>query len=112
MAVGASFGGFPRGGTGSTGAQIPGPHPRPAAQVPISVSTYYGPEFSGKYSFKKVQLIALIPDSVIPEFAHTGSRISVPQKHLTVCFVRSLVFGYTGFFIYRTLNLSPNPSPV
>ena len=55
---------------------------------------------------KKVQSITLIPDSVIPEFAHTGPRISVPQKQLTVCFVQF------GIWIYRTLNLSPHQSGI
>ena len=39
-------------------------------------------------------------------------NFSPAQKQFTVCFVQSTVFGYTGFLIYRTLNLSPNPSPV
>ena len=50
--------------------------------------------------------------SVKPEFADTGPIISVPQKQLTVRFVHSLVLGYTGFLIYRTLNLSPNRSGI
>ena len=57
-----------------------------------------------------------LPDSVIPEFAHTGLREfqSPAQKQLTVFFLYSLVFGYnTGFLIYRTQkSLVPTTSPV
>ena len=42
-----------------------------------------------------IHSVTLIPDSVIPEFAHTGPGISVPQIQLTVCFVQS------GIQIYR-----------
>ena len=57
----------------------------------------------------------LIPDSAIPEFAHTGPRISVPrrnssQQYIMFCTVR--LVGYTGFFIYRILNLSPNQAGI
>ena len=45
--------------------------------------------------------------------SYRTEKFSPPQKHLTVCFVHGLVFGYTGFLTYRTENLSPNPtSPV
>ena len=59
---------------------------------------------------EKIQSITLIADSVIPEFAHIPdrefqSRAETPQS----IFLYSLVFGYTGFLIYRTQNLSPNP---
>ena len=51
---------------------------------------------------------------VIPEFAHISDpeNFSPAQKQLTVCFVQSSVFGYTGFLIYRTLNVSPNQSGI
>ena len=39
---------------------------------------------------------------VIPEFAHTGDREF--QSRAEMQLVHSLVFGYTGFLIYRTLN--------
>ena len=42
--------------------------------------------------------------------AHTGPREfqSPAQKQLTVRFVQSSVFGYIGFLVNRTLNLSRN----
>ena len=75
--------------------------------VTFSCNTKLG----NKYYMRSIDLI---PDSVIPEFAHTGPREfrSPAQKQLTVCFVQSgdYWFGYTGFLTYRTLNLSPNQS--
>ena len=62
-----------------------------------------------------VQSIALYTGlSVIPEFAHIPDpeNFSPAQKQLTACFVHSLVLRYARFLTYRTLNLSPNPSPV
>ena len=34
------------------------------------------------------------------------------EEQLTVCFVQSDIRIYTGFLIYRTLNLSPNQSGI
>ena len=62
-----------------------------------------------------LQSITLIPDyRLYTEFAHIPDpeNFSPSQKQLQYVFVHILVFGYTGFLIYRTLNLSPNPSPV
>ena len=58
-----------------------------------------------------IQSITLIPDSVVPEFAHIPDREFQSRRNSSQYVSYSLVFGYTGFFIYRTLNLSPNPSP-
>ena len=57
-----------------------------------------------------MQSIALlIPDSVVPEFTHTGLEISVPGK-TSQYVLYGLVFGYTGFRTYRTQILSPSQS--
>ena len=50
--------------------------------------------------------------TLIPEFAHTGPRISVPRRNSSQYVFRRLIFGYTGFLIYRTPNLSPNQSGI
>ena len=43
-----------------------------------SVQFYREDKLTG---ISELQSITLIPDSVIPEFAHTGPRISVPHRN-------------------------------
>ena len=57
-----------------------------------------------QYSQLLLYRTRLYRNSHIPD----TENFSPAQKQLTVCFVHSLVFGYTGFLIYRTLNLSPS----
>ena len=59
-----------------------------------------------------LQSIILIPDSAIPELAHTGPRISVPQKpetaHSMFC---TVWFSDTPDFLYTGLEILV-PTPV
>ena len=45
-------------------------------------------------------------------YAHTGPRISVPRRNSTQYVLYSLVFGYTGFLIYRIQRLRPYESGI
>ena len=44
--------------------------------------------------------------------SHIPDRKFQSRRNSSLHVLYSLVFGYTGFLIYRTLNLSPNPTPV
>ena len=80
----------------SDGQKSPGPTP--------ARRQLYGTLFTVNYSYTGL--------SVIPDFAHTGPRISKSRAKTahTVCFVHSLVFRYTGF-LYNGLKIIV-PTPV
>ena len=65
-----------------------------------------------EYRKLKVQSISLIPDSVTPEFAHTGQRISVPRRNSSQYVSYSRRYSDIPDFLYTGLEILVPTTPV